>query len=250
MSRIGEENYNSFGSRMVITAYRKAIDIDVFFPEYNWTYYGAAYSGFKKGSLMCPYEPKVFNRGYMGEGKYVSRVNKQKTKAYKVRYSMFIRCYCEKYKGTRMAYDNCSVCEEWFNFQNFGKWFDENYYEIKNERMCLDKDILVKGNKIYSPQTCVFVPNDINVLFTKTDKKRGDTPIGVNFHKRDKIYESHLSVDKKYVYLGRYNNPKEAFQVYKIAKEKNIKRIADKYKDQIPQKLYDAMYKYEVEITD
>lgn len=250
MSRVGEENYNSFGSRMVITAYRKSIDIDVFFPKYNWTYYSAVYSSFKKGSLICPYEPKVFNRGYIGEGKYVSRINKQKTKEYNVRYSMFFRCYDEKHKDKRTTYDGCEVCEEWLNFQNFAEWFQENYYEIENEKMCLDKDILIKGNKIYSPQTCVFAPNDINVLFTKTNKLRGTTPIGVTWHKRDKVYEAHLSMDKKCIYLGKYDTPEEAFQAYKIAKEKNIKRMADKYKDKIPQKLYDAMYKYEVEITD
>ena len=60
-----------------------------------------------------------------------------------------------------------------------GKWIENNYYEIEGETMCLDKDILCKGNKIYSRDTCVFVPQRINSLFTKCDNARGDNPIGV-----------------------------------------------------------------------
>ena len=82
--------------------------------------------------------------------------------------------------------------------------------------MELDKDILFKGNKIYSPSTCIYVPHRINSLFTKSDSARGDYPIGVTYHKRDCVYESKLSYLNKYgkkdrIYLGRFNNPLEAF---------------------------------------
>ena len=114
--------------------------------------------------------------------------------------------------------------------------------------MNLDKDILIKNNKIYSPETCVFVPHDINSLFTKANTKRGKYPIGVHF-KRNK-YHVQIQKYKQVIHLGTYDTSEEAFTVYKIAKENYIKEIADKYKDLIPKKLYDAMYEYEVEWED
>jgi hypothetical protein len=120
--------------------------------------------------------------------------------------------------------------------------------------MHLDKDILVKHNKIYSPETCIFVPQTINLLFTKQDKKRGDSPIGTS--PRNGKYEVNCSLinpqtgKSKQEYLGLYDTQEKAFEVYKYYKEKNIKEVADYYKEHISQKLHNAMYKYEVEIND
>ena len=116
--------------------------------------------------------------------------------------------------------------------------------------MHLDKDILCKGNKIYSPNNCVFVPQRINELFTKRNKLRGDYPIGVDFNKRNKLFRARCSTLQGNKHLGYYKTKEEAFKVYKIEKEKEIKNRADNYKDFIPEKLYSAMYKYEVEIRD
>ena len=85
---------------------------------------------------------------------------------------MLERCYDTEHSYKFPTYENCIVCDEWLNYQNFARWFDINYYEIEGEVMCLDKDILFKGNKIYSPKTCIFVPRGINNLFTKNDKCR------------------------------------------------------------------------------
>ena len=120
--------------------------------------------------------------------------------------------------------------------------------------MALDKDILVKGNKIYSPETCVFVPQNINTLFTKRNKVRGEYPIGVSFYKNTNKYLAQCNIlingKSQYKKLGYYNNIEDAFNAYKESKEANIKQVADYYKDNIPNKLYEAMYNYEVEITD
>lgn len=167
---------------------------------------------------------------------------------------MIQRCYSEKALIKFPNYRGCTVCEEWHNFQVFGKWFDENYYKVGNERIHLDKDILHKGNKIYSPNTCIFAPERINILFTKNNAKRGALPIGVNWHIRDNIYEIHMNVcenkKKTSKYLGRSNNVIEAFNLYKLKKEMYIRKVADNYKNNIPMKLYDAMYNYVVEIND
>jgi hypothetical protein len=116
--------------------------------------------------------------------------------------------------------------------------------------MDLDKDILHKGNKIYSPDNCVFVPHSVNSLIIKCDKYRGNLPIGVSFHKRDKIYQASCSNMKKEIFLGYYDNKIDAFNVYKKYKEELIKKIADKYKCMILNNLYTMLYNYSVEITN
>ena len=116
--------------------------------------------------------------------------------------------------------------------------------------MNLDKDILIKGNKVYGPDTCIFVPQDINKLFTKRNNNRGNYPIGVSYNKQQKKYKSYCNTNSKQNFLGYYDTPEEAFTIYKQFKENYIKQVADEYKNHIPEKLYNAMYEYEVEIDD
>lgn len=190
---------------------------------------------------------KVYNKGYIGDGKYNIRKDKY---AHSFWIQMLRRCYSDNYHIKNPTYKECTVHDEWLNFQNFCGWFYNNYYKIENQRMCLDKDILHKNNKEYSSVNCVFAPNDINVLFTKRQNRRGKYPIGVYWDKDSCKYKSQLTYLNKRINLGRFNTSEEAFKHYKIAKEKAIKEVADKYKNQIPKKLYDAMCSYEVEITD
>ena len=254
IDRTGEVGHNTFGSKMVIIKYRKAIDIDVYFPEYDCIVKNQQYGNFKNGKIKCPYERSVYGIGYIGEGEYKTKENGKFTRVYETWKSMLQRCYDKKYQEKRPTYKDCEVCDEWYNFQNFAKWYEENYYEIKGEKMCLDKDILVKHNKIYSPETCIFVPNNINMLFVKCDRSRGEsvigtTPVNGKYKVRCSMFnpETGKSTNK---YLGLYETQEKAFQVYKYYKEKNIKQIADYYKEQIPINLYNTLYRYEVEITD
>lgn len=113
----------------------------------------------------------------------------------------------------------------------------------------LDKDVLIKGNKAYSPDACCFVSSEINNLFIKSDSKRGEYPIGVTKVKGGK-YRAQIVKNNKVVYLGTFKTIEEAFQVYKTAKEQYIKEIADKYKNLIDKKVYQALINYKVEITD
>lgn len=175
---------------------------------------------------------------------YKTKINNKITKEYQTWINIFKRCYNKTYQEKHPSYNNCIVDNEWHNFQNFAKWFEENYIDGYQ----LDKDILVKGNKIYSPETCCFVPQEINSLFIKRQNKRGEYPIGVSKHRNR--FASNILIDKKRKYLGTFNTPQEAFQIYKIVKEKHIKEIADKYKYLISEKVYLAMYNYKVNELD
>lgn len=250
MNRIGETQLNNFGSEIIITKYRKAIDIDVYFPEYDWTAEHKLYKDFKNGEIKCPYEPRVYGIGYIGEGKYKSKENGKHTKIYNTWKHMLMRCYDPKYHEKKPTYTGCEVAEEWLNFQTFAAWYEDNYYEIPGQTMSLDKDILVKGNKVYGPDTCVFVPQSINSLFTKSDAKRGELPIGVYYNNQKKKYRACCSVNGKSKHLGYYDTPEEAFQAYKVFKEIYVNKVANENIELIPFELYLAMIEYEVEYDD
>ena len=254
IDRTGEENVNNFGSKMIIVGYRNKRDIDVYFPAYNWIAKNKQYDNFKKGKIKCPYEKYAYGVGYLGIGEYSSKKNGKITKCYEVWHSMLQRCYDSKYKRRRPTYNACEVCTEWHNFQNFAHWYNDNYYEIEDEVISLDKDILVKCNKIYSRDTCIFVPQRINSLFIKRDGLRGKNPIGMTLMPSGNYQAYCNNGYGKRIYLGVYSTKDEAFGVYKQYKEKIIKEVIDSYEGIIPEPYYsrlrDAMYNYQVEIDD
>ena len=203
------------------------------------------YGNFQKKLISNPFSKTTFGKGYLGVGDYKCyNKNNQPTKEYACWLGLFNRCYGKR----ESVYKECSICEEWHCFQNFAKWFDENYYEVENEKMALDKDIKVKGNKIYSPDTCIFVPQRINNLIEKCNKSRGNLPIGVT--KQGKKYKAQCNTLEKHVHIGMYNTQEEAFESYKNFKEKYIKEVAKQYKEKIPFSLYEALINYKIEIND
>lgn len=243
INRVGEINYNKYGTQMKIIEYNNNKKIKVEFQDKYKAIVSTSYSHFLDGTVKNPYDKSVLNVGYLGEGKYNSIKD---LKVYLCWKNMLKRCYDPYYLNKYPTYIDCYVCKEWHCFQYFAEWFYNNYYEIEGEVMHLDKDILIKGNKIYSPKTCVFVPNNINQLFVKTDSKRGKLPIGVTEDKRRGTYSTFIS----HINYGYFKDIRSAWLMYKFNKELIIQSVADEYKDLIPTKLYDAMYKYEVEMND
>ena len=169
------------------------------------------------------------------------------TKAYIHWRNMLARCFDEKYKKVSPTYTNCSCCEEWLLFSNFKRWYESFNYPDYH----LDKDILVKNNKVYSPETCCLVPPEINTLFTKRQNDRGKQPIGVCYIKRSGKYSATIHKMRN-VHLGFFDTPEEAFQAYKSAKEQYVKELATQYfqEGKITQRVYQALMEYQVEITD
>ena len=248
IDRTGEIGFNTNGERMIIIRYGNCDDIDVEFDDGTVVQH-RIYDHFKKGYIKNPFFPSLFGIGFIGIGKFKPfDENGKPTKCYNAWMGMYKRCYDMKYQDKHPTYKGCKVCKEWHNFQVFAEWYYSHFYEIEGQIMNLDKDILYKGNKIYSADTCIFVPQFINKLFVKCDKARGKYPIGVT--KNGNNFLAKVTKDKEQICLGTYDTPEEAFLVYKKAKEQYIKEVAEEYKNKIPQKLYDAMIAYEVEIDD
>lgn len=134
------------------------------------------------------------------------------------------------------------------DFQDFMNWAtcQTGYHEGFD----LDKDILVKGNRIYSKETCVFVPHEINMFFVLQKKKRGLYPIGVTKRKDCIGFCAQGRINGKTVNLGQYPTPHEAFLVHKKFKEDRAKELAEKWRGRIDPRVYAALYNFDVEITD
>jgi len=189
---------------------------------------------------------KVYGVGVVGKGKYNAGagVKSKHSKQYSVWSSMLKRCYDPKEHEKNPSYKDCKVVEEWLSLQVFGEWFDKNY----KEGYQLDKDLLLKGNKIYGPETCCFVPQEINLLLVNNKRSRGVYPIGVS--KQRNKYSAHVRVKNKQKHLGNYDTPESAYLAYKIAKEKDIRSRAEEYKDKVCDKAYVALLNYKIEKQD
>ena len=124
---------------------------------------------------------------------------------------MLKRCYCTKRLEKYPTYKGCSVYEEWLTFSNFRKWMETQDWEGKQ----LDKDLLVRGNKVYSPDTCVFVSGSLNALTIDSGATRGEYPQGVNWSEKEQGYVARCSTgDGKRKYLGRFKTVDAAEAAY------------------------------------
>ena len=227
-----------------IIEYFNAFNCTVKFAYNGLKVYNVQYDQFKSGQIKNPYHKGNEGVGYIGEGIYDGTKFK---KAYNAWSNMLTRGYNKEYKESNPTYKDVVVCDKWHCFQNFAEWFENNYVKGCH----LDKDILShESSKTYSPETCCFVPREINAIMVKRDKMRGELPIGVSFHKTHKIFQVNINKHKKTKYIGSFKTKEEAFQAYKTAKELWIKEVADKWREQITEQVYQALINYKVEITD
>ena len=217
---------------MQIVRYRTYTDMDVkFLDKDGYVYQHTNYTNFKTGQIKNPYDRCIFGIGYLGEGDA-----QQKTQVGYCWRGMLERCYCDRMKKIHPAYYGIStVCEEWLNFQVFAKWYNENVYQVGTERMHLDKDILVKGNKVYSPENCLIVPQRINMLFMKKPNKYG-LPNGIL-----PIANGRYSARYNGKHIGNFDTLEEAELAHENEKRKAIKNVAEEYKLYIPDKVYKAL---------
>ena len=203
----------------------------------------------RKGSVKDPYSPSVCGVGILGT-KYPSRVNGVHTKEYKLWTSMLERCYSITLKNKYLTYKDCEVSNNFKSYEYFYEWC-QNQIGFDNKGWHLDKDLLIKGNKVYDENTCVFLPNEINILLTKRTALRGEYLIGVHWSKTNKAFVAQVNKGKgKQEHLGSFTTEIEAFNAYKQAKESFIKEQANKWKDNIDPRAYEALMNYTVDIND
>lgn len=143
--------------------------------------------------------------------------------------SMIQRTCSEDFKAKNPSYVDCALHEDWIYFSNFKAWMEQQDWEGKQ----LDKDLLVPGNKIYGPDTCVFVDRQVNnFIYESAMKYREECPIGVCYHKDRKKYQATCgSADNVYTYLGLYETPEEAHKVWLDFKLQQAYILAQRQKD-------------------
>lgn len=253
--RLFQTGRNNEGELMMIVEYRHYDDIIVRFEDANLARVHTQYANFLKGSVRNPKKPTHGYHGYMGQGKYQSEYKidgkRVKEPAYEIWRHMHERA--GDFKGDHPAYLDVKVSEEWWDFQNFAQWYHDNMYKVDDEVMCLDKDIKFPGNRIYGPSECLIVPNRINEIFKRGDKKKdsdSNLPTGVTIRTDgNKIrYRARCSIRvgyRQYKTISKtFKTVDEAYECYKEMKIKYIQDVAEEYKDKLPKHVYKALMEY------
>ena len=203
----------------------------------------------KRGNVKDPYLPSVCGVGIVGT-KYPITINSILTKEYTLWCSMLKRCYSNAYKKRQPTYEGCEVSNKFKSYEYFYEWCNKQI-GFGNKDWQLDKDLLTKGNKVYSENTCIFIPAEINLLLIKRESLRGTHLIGVYWNKKASAFVARVNKNKgKREHLGLFKTELEAFNAYKQAKESFIKEQAEKWKSQIDVRAYNALMNYEVGIDD
>lgn len=225
---------------LVITKYVSSLEVHVRFINTGFTtttQIGSIKSGQVKDKML----PTVHGVGVLGDEQ--TKVDGKTLKEYELWCSMLKRCYSIKYHTDFPTYAGCTVSENFKYFPYFKDWcnqqigFDEDGWQ-------LDKDIIVKGNRTYSEDTCCFVPREVNTVV----KKKYGTNVETYARKPSNRPSAILGIKGKSVHLGTYDTQEEAFLAYKQAKEAYIKEVANRWKDQIDPRVYEALMKYDCDL--
>ena len=231
-----------------IVKYNNAKDVEIQFLNTGFEMV-ARLDHIRSGLIKDPYSPSVGGVGITGT-KYPIRVNSVQTKEYVLWCHMLQRCYSTTLKKQRPTYMGCEVSDNFKSYEYFYEWCNRQV-GFDNEGWHLDKDLLIKENKVYSESACIFIPQEINSMLLKSDKKRGKHLIGVCWHKKGKAFMASVNRNKgESEYLGLFNTEIEAFKAYKKAKEAFVKEQAEKWKDKIDDRAYEALINYTVDIND
>ena len=185
---------------------------------------------------------------------YPAYANGKDLKEHKLWTGMLERCTAKCWTN-HPTYIGTTCSENFKSYSFFYEWCQEQAgfksTDESNKVWHLDKDLLFKGNKHYSEDTCVFVPLRINALLIKSDASRGDFPLGVSWHNSTKKFMARCHDGSgKSKYLGYFLTKESAFQAYKVFKEALIKEVANEYRTQLDPRAYQALLNYTVEITD
>ena len=245
---VGKVCKSNLSGDFKILKYNDAKDVVIQF--FNTGYETTVQLGnIRNGEVKDPHSPSVHGIGVTGT-KYPTKINGRNTNEYMLWQSMLQRCYSDTFKKRYPTYEGCEASENFKSYEHFYEWCHKQI-GFGNKGWHLDKDLLIKGNKVYSEDSCIFIPKEVNTLLTKSEVSRGEYLIGVHWSKSNKAFVAQVNKNKgKQEYLGYFNTELEAFNAYKQAKESFIKEQANKFKSQIDPRAYEALMNYAVEITD
>ena len=174
-------------------------------------------------------------------------IDGKQIKEYKLWTSMLQRCYSKTFQDKNPTYIDCKVCDEWLKFSNFYSYCQQNKQWLDLGYQ-LDKDLLIKNNKLYSPSTCLWLPKELNDIILTNKKSRGDLPLGVTLgYKKFRVA---MNMNGKLKHFGSYETKEEAFLVYKKNKELYIQEKTHSFKNVLTTQAYKALMEYKVEYVD
>ena len=191
---------------------------------------------------------RFYGIGFNSRGKYKTRNGSKSARGYIAWFNMIQRCYSRDKLLKQPTYIGCVVADDWHDYQAFAEWYYSHKYS--NMGYDLDKDILIPNNKVYHPETCCFVPSQINSLFTGKQSNSGNYPQGVSLFKRNGTYRADIAIKGKSENLGYYATIEKAYQAYKTAKEAHVKVVALEWQDRIADNVFQALMAWELPNLD
>lgn len=209
--KIGSKHETNSSGTLTVLDVIDSYDIKVKFDKTGYETTVSA-GNIRKGSVKDKNKPVVCGVGFIGDGKFFATKKGKRDPAYRAWTNMLFRCFSDDYKSRQPTYMKCTVDESWLSYQVFAKWFYENN---KGEKYQLDKDLIIHGNKHYSPETCALVPQWLNLFTVARGADRGDYPIGVSFSKQKNKFEAYCNENAKRKQLGFYESPETAHQAWK-----------------------------------
>ena len=238
--KVGDLVTSERGHTAIIVGYKNNREVTIEYPSgQREVHQGIA---LVRGKFKDKGQPTYLGVGILGYDHINSR-----EQSYVTWSNMLNRVYAPRSKKEELYYGGCSVVDEWLYLQTFKKWFGSQVYYNGYH---LDKDLLNKGNRVYGPEFCVFLPQEINKFLNKARRNRGKYPLGVVYMKCCDKWQAAISVNGKGVYLGLFKSPEEAFVAYKKAKEDDAKRLAKLRQSKIDLRAFEALNRFEVQIDD
>lgn len=182
-------------------------------------------------------------------------VENKQMKEYQVWVGVLSRCFSDKEKARKPCYKDSKCSENWLVFSNFVRDIRSmvGFDKLMKSGWQIDKDLILKGNKDYSNETCCLLPKELNVFLINGASKRGSLPLGV--HERvnenlSKRFVATIFYKGKHIHLGYFGDPLGAHLAYKVKKEELLGIYAEELRGVIDDRAYRALMSYKVDIND
>jgi hypothetical protein len=142
---------------------------------------------------------------------------------------MLERCYNPKYHAKYPTYIGCSVVPDWHSFMAFRAWMSKQ----KWEGLHLDKDLLLQGNKVYGPDTCIFIAKQLNNFTVDCAASRGEWPTGVHLDRQSGKFKARCNnpFTGKRETLGYFTCPDAAHEAWRKRKHEHALALAAQQAD-------------------